>query len=138
MRPTPFWFFAGLAVGLPVAMFVLLFMAVGGSPEGEGEGAGFLGLIVMVLALFCFVGFGCFALAVARPGHPIARVLRSIGLLVAGLLALGWGISALALYGKEGAFFFVPFGTLLLVGATVAFYSLVSGLFPGNQADGSY
>ena len=34
-------------------------------------------------------------------------------------------------------FFFVPFGTLLLVGATVAFYSLVSGLFPANQADGT-
>jgi hypothetical protein len=131
MRLTRSWVLAGLAIGIPALMIALFSIAASRSPDG-GEAAGFVGLLVVVLGLFVFVGFGAWALAFARPGSALGRGLRRAGLAIAGLAAFGYGLAA-SIEAHYGVRLFLPVAMFLLAAAAAAFYALVTDLWPDTK-----
>jgi hypothetical protein len=121
---------AGLAVGIPVVLFLLTWLATRGAEDGEG--AGWLGLLTMALSMMIFAGFGAAALIFASSDGLIGAVLKGIGLFFAGILCIYFGAVSLVWFVSGQLGFFAAAGVLLLPVGAFALYTLAEDVWRGT------
>jgi hypothetical protein len=121
---------ASLAIGVPALL--LIFVWLGTRNAEDRAGAGWLGLIVIVLALFAFSGFGTLAVIFASTGTPLGRLLRRIALAVCGAFSAYYGLLSVKLFVDGYGSSIAAIGVVLLPVGLWAFYELLADLLGRN------
>jgi hypothetical protein len=127
MRLTTSQLLATLAVGIPAVLFLLAWLATRGAEDGAG--AGWLGLMTAAVSMMIFVGFGAAALIFASSDGIMGSLLKGIGLFVAGILCLYFGVISLLWFVSGQLGLFAVAGMFLLPVGGLALYTLADDVW---------